>query len=557
MALEKYKMPAGLPARFSETKQGFANLQRLLGIANRRDWQAILHFDEVKAVLQELQPKLRGLKSSARIMRSAATYYGYPEARRLQFGISFAFGQQPRPGFPDPNATLTPSLEYQALTKYNPELHASKPNDAVISKALAGITDFLDLPIDYYSPFEVSALMTWPDLRNDLVGWKNLDEERRGDVCAATFAVATVLDDIRFLRWAADQVDQLKEEFAFALKHLEATPPSPAKTPVADVAKDDYERVLDNWSLICDRIIDIASSLKSGIADPEETNELLEAVHRLESLSEDVVAAEDARHRALLISDLVGAIAASAQEFDATWLAEIQDQIRAQWELAYATAKHADRTEIEIDVDRLVFSLRGEVEAWREAQNTVRKCRGELASCLKADHESLESQLAADAREVELHSQMAAAMRSSQDEKLRILQLIGPLQSGFDPAKDYSGELARAVEPKRDTSAQASRTSSPGRSNRPRGRKDRGGGGVIGAMGRAFRARDRASRTDADNGELPAKTSPKSEGANRRRSRHGVRDASDGSPDSETGADAVGTRRADSLSLRIRQRLSA
>lgn len=557
MALEKYRMPAGLPARFSETKQGFANLQELLGIVNRRDWQAILHFEEVKAVLQELKPKLRGLKSSARIVRSAVTYYGHPEARRLQFGISFAFGQQPRPGLPDPHSTLTPSFEYHALTRYNTELHATKPNDAVISKALAGITDFLDLPIDYYSPFEVSALMTWPDLRNDLVGWKNLDEERRADVSAATFAVATVLDDIRFLRWAADQVDQLEEEFAFALKHLEATSPSPAEAPEADVAKADYERVLDNWDLICDRIMDIASSLKSGIAAPEETNELLEAVHRLESLSEDVVAAGDARQRALLLSDLVGVIAVCAQEFDATWLAEIQDRVGAQWELAYATAKHADRMEIEIDADRLVFSLRGEVQAWREAQDTVQKCREELASCLKADHESLEAQLAADAREVDLHSQMAAAMRNSQDEKLRILQLIGPLQSGFDPAKDYSGELARAVEPKRGTSAQAPRTSSPGRSNRTRGRKDGDGGGVIGAMGRAFRAGNRASRAAADSGGPPAKTSPKSKGVNRRRSRHGVRDASDGSPDSETGADAVGSRRADSLSLRIRQRLSA
>ena len=300
-------------------------------------------------------------------MRSAVTYYGHPEARRLQFGISFAFGQQPRSGLPDAHSTLTPSLEYPALTKYNPELHASKPNDAVISRALAGITEFLDLPIDHYSRFKVSALMTWPDLRNHLVGWKNLDEERRADGSAATFAVATVLDDIRLLRWAADQVDQLEEEFTFALKHLDATSPGPANTPVAEVAKVDYERVLDNWGLICDRTIDIASSFKSGIADPEETNEPLEVVHRLESFSEDVVAAGDARQHALLISDLVGVIAACAQEFDATWLAEIQDRVRAQWELAYGTAKHADRTENEIDVDQLVFFLRGEVQAWREA----------------------------------------------------------------------------------------------------------------------------------------------------------------------------------------------
>ena len=118
--------------------------------------------------------------------------------------------------------------------------------------------------------------------------------------------------------------------------------------------------------------------------------------------------------------------------------------------------------------------------------------------------------MAADAREVDLHSQMAAAMRNSQDEKLRILHLIGPLQSGFDPAKDYGGDLARAVEPKRGTSAQAPRTSSPGRSNKTLGRKDGDGGGVIGAMGRAFRAGDRAA---AVNRGPAAKTSPKSEGA--------------------------------------------
>ncbi|MDE0127462.1 MAG: hypothetical protein OXN97_23085 [Bryobacterales bacterium] len=541
MAVAQYKMPPGLPARFSETKQGFASLQRLLGIPNRREWQAILHYDEVKVILQELKPNLRGLKSSARIVRSAVTYYGNPEGRRLQFGISFSFGQQPRPAFPDPNSTLTPSLEYQALTKYNPDLHASEPNDAVISKSLAGITDFLELPIDYYSPFKVSALVTWPDLRNDLIDWKNLDEDRQADVSTATFAVATVLDDIRFLKWAAEQVDQLEEEFGFALKHLDATSADALQPSAADVAKDGYERVLDNWGLVCDRIVDIASSLKSGIAHPEETNELVEAVHRLESLSEDVVAAGDARQRALLISDLLGVVAACAEEFDATWLAEIQDQVRAQWELAYATAKHADRTEIEIDVDRLAFSLRGEVQAWREAQNTVQECRGELASCLKAEHESLEAQLAADARELDLHSQMAAAMRNAQDEKLRVLQLIGPLQSGFDPAKDYSGELAKAVEPKRGTSAQAPRNSGPSRSNKTRGRKDGDGSGVVGATGRALHAGDRPPRGAADNGGLRAGKSPRSEGRKGRRSGHGVRDASGGGPGSRPGANAAAT----------------
>ena len=539
MALAKYKMPPGLPGRFSETKRGFANLQRLLGIANRKEWQAILHYDEVKVILQRLKPNLRGLKSSARIVRSAVTYYGLPETRRLQFEISFGFGQRPRPGFPDPHSTPTPSFEYQALAKYNPDLHASKPNDAVISKALAGITDFLDLPIDYYSPFEGCALMTWPDLRNDLLGWKNLDEERQADVSTATFAVATVLDDIRFLRWAAEQVDQLEEEFAFALKHLDTTSADAEQPSAADVARDDYERVLENWDLVCDRIIDTASSLKSGIGHPEETNELLEAVHRLESLSEDVVAAGNARQRALLIADLVGAIGACAREFDAMWLAEIQDRVRAQWELAYATAKGVDRTKIELDVDRLALSLRGEVQAWREAQNPVQKCRGELALCLKADHKGLEAQLAADAREEDLHSRMAAAMRNAQDAKLRILQLIGPLQSRFDPARDYSGELAKAVEPKPGTSAKAPRNSGPGPSNKSRGHKDGDGGGAIGAAGGTFRAGDRSPRRAGDNGGPPAKRSPKSKGVNRRRSGDGVRDASDGSPDSQPGANAA------------------
>ena len=537
MALAKYRMPTGLPGRFSETKQGFANLQRLLGIANRREWQSILHYDEVKVILQELKPSLRGLKSSARIVRSAVTYYGHPDARRLQFGISFAFAQRLGPGFPDPNSTLTPSLEYQALTRYNPDLHASTPNEAVISKALEGITDFLDLPIDYYSPFESAALVTWPDLRNDLLGWKNLDEDRQADVSTATFAVATLLDDIRFLRWAADQADQLEEEFAFALKHLKTPLGATAKTSAADVAKDDYERVLDNWDLICKRIIDFASSIKSGIGHPEDINELLDAVHRLESLSEDVVAAGDARQRALLIADIVGVVGASAREFDATWLTEIQDRVRAQWELAYATAKGVDRAEIEMDVDRLGFSLRGEVQEWRQAQDAVQKCRGELALCLKADHEGLEAQLAADAREVDLHSRMAAAMGKAQDEKLRILQLIGPLQSRFDPARDYGGELAKAVAPKPDTSAQAPRNSGPGRSNKCRGHKD--GDGDVSATGGALRAGDRGSRRTAANGGPPAGKSPRSKGRNGRRSGHGVRDASGGGPVSRPGANAA------------------
>ncbi len=204
-------LPEGLPVRFTDPEAGFTRLCEFLKIANRSEQQGIVNNERVKRAVQPLRTAVRGLPTAKRIRTLLSAFYKLPNERRVLWqhtlkapAISVGSSRHP-----------VPSFEYQALKGYDSEFLDRNVDEARLDKALLDFPGVSDLP-GGTPEWQQPALAIWPDLRRDLIEWDTLDSDRRDVVVLALFAIATILDDSRFLHWAADRVDSLADEFKFA-----------------------------------------------------------------------------------------------------------------------------------------------------------------------------------------------------------------------------------------------------------------------------------------------------------------------------------------------------
>lgn len=435
MEFDKYSMPFGLPGRFSESRQGLDHLQQLLKVPNRKAWRGILDMGVVREVLDRAKPNLRGLKTSRRLVRNVVTYYSDPDERRETFDLwlnshadDFAQAE-----------LLAPSIEFEALTQYSPELADKRlASRESIEESTSGIAEVLDLPVHYLLPTHAFAYMAWCEIRSDINRWDSLTRVRRNMVSLGVFSVATILDDVRFLRWAAEQVEELAGEYSFALKEAEPGPAVSVPGPEPSFPPLDRVDVLADWQRTCDAVIEVANRLRRGISELEGLQDLLEPVRRLESMGPSVVARQQAELRSRLLDQVMEDIVKCAAEHGTDWVKGIAVQLRAQWHLAYLSTTGEE--EIQAGRVRLNQNLGALLQEWSEAERLKLSRRHELASLRSSRGAGLEACMAAEAQEAKVHGGLLNAITSATRARERILQLVGPGDSAFDPSRDYLRE---------------------------------------------------------------------------------------------------------------------
>ena len=195
-------VPPGLPARFTDPKDGFARLCKVLEIANRRQQQAILSTDGVKRAVRPWKARAQKLPTAQRVRMLLTAFYRLPDERRKLWRQSQEAAHE------------VPSFEYYALRGYDAEFTARDLEDERLAEGLAEFPGAVETIADA-PEWQRPALAIWPDVRRDLVEWDTRPADRQDAVVLAVFAVATILDDSRFLDWAGDHVDALTDEFAF------------------------------------------------------------------------------------------------------------------------------------------------------------------------------------------------------------------------------------------------------------------------------------------------------------------------------------------------------
>lgn len=435
-----FHLPEGLPTRFSASEDGFTLLCEFLDIANRHSKQKIINIDAVKRTLRARKTFFRNLSTSERLRAQITTFYSLPDERRkLWRHILDSLSKAP-----NENPSDVPSLEYRALMNHDSEFLEFELDETNLHVSLSdfpGIFQSISDSQEWRHP----AFAAWINIRHELLQWDTLSPCRQDDVCIATFAVATILDDIRFLEWAAQRVESLTEEYAFALAksfdHNNNTPVRKEEQYL--LVEDKFEKTVREWNEACRAVSNIASMLGGDTPKPERLDELIEQVRALEILRQPLVVMLDAHCTEKIVNRVATAVRAVAGEYGVSWLDQYTGNILAHWMLFYIASDNAGIEQLRRDVERVERDLERTMSEWRTIEHSMQSSQQKLHE-LGSNVHDLGDLLSIDDRTVEIQEEITRTAKKLRDARRYLFQVIGPQEQEFDPSRDYEREYEGA-----------------------------------------------------------------------------------------------------------------
>ena len=424
---KRIRLPAGLPNRFVAPEQGFARLRYFLKIQNRKQLEDLLADKVVKHSVQHVS--VAGLRGADRRRVRLTAFYEAPDSRRELWRQAL---ERP-PDASDTSIRRVPSLEFIALQGYDAQFREREVDDDTVEDALRDLPDVVE-SVAEAPDWQRPALAAWPALHRDITDWSALPDDRREAAVPALFAIATVLDDLRFLRWAARGVDALLDEFSMLLNgQPEDAPP------------DDGD-VIRHWKEICDTIATTARTLGADPPRPELLPDLLRRVDTLTHLREPLTKLlNDAVPEKLL--QRVDEILARSSEGGDSPITEWTGQIGAQWRSVYSPGTAPAVEFLRADVERLEAELENAVDAWRERcrhRATLDERHREVKRQAERDDDALR-RLDAQDSEAELQQELGRAAEEIRSARDHAFKVAAPEDQTFDPRRDYQVDDASAL----------------------------------------------------------------------------------------------------------------
>ena len=424
---KRIRLPAGLPGRFVAPERGIERLRSFLEIQNRKQLETLLAADVVKHSVRHVP--VAGLRGADRRRVLLTAFYRVPDSRRDLWQRAL---KRP-PDASDTSMRRVPSLEFIALQGYDAEFREREVDDDAVEDALRdlpGVVESVAETPDWQRP----ALAAWPALHRDITDWSALPDDRREAAVLALFAIATVLDDLRFLRWAARGVDALLDEFSMLLSDQpEDAPP------------DDGD-VIRQWKEICDTIVTTARTLGADPPRPELLPDLLRRVDTLTHLREPLTKLlNDAVPEKLL--QRVDEILARLAEGGDSPIMEWTGQIGAKWRSVYSPGAAPAVEFLRADVERLEAELENAVDAWRERCRHRAKLderHREVKRQAERDDDALR-RLDAQDSEAELQQELGRAAEEIRSARDHVFEVAAPEDQTFDPRRDYQVDDASAL----------------------------------------------------------------------------------------------------------------
>ena len=449
-------MPVGLPAMFLDRVDGRTKLTRFLGIANRKQQEGIIR--QVRAHVPDIwSGDLKDLPTADRHREVLLRFYSMPEQRLALWKAEIDMGEESEGRIP-------PSLEYEALLAYDPDL-PQRPLEE--TRAEAAVADFPGIVDSIFGPphWQDLALAVLPDLRDNVRNWNTLTPDRRETVPLALFAAATVLEDGRLLQWAGRAVEAIGDEFAPLLDAMEAEDDAAGVAGMAGVAFASHDEIDENgretalapWADACHAVADTAVILAEDPRQPRRLKALHDLVQALDEVRDPAATTLEAHD---LLAGVRDTLAAVLDETGAEWLRPALAQIDAQWRLACLTQEHIDPKGFRRDLERLRKVLRAAAAAWRKAEDRKLALREELLELYQrpanrdgagvADdapesddtdaQRDLQAHVDADARAADLLEAMVEATREAHAASTHCLSVVGPTGEPFDATRDYVAE---------------------------------------------------------------------------------------------------------------------
>ena len=428
------RLPAGLPACLSSRSDGFVELCKLIEINSRNDKQRLANDKNVKRFLRDRRPRaIRDLKTSARLQQDITDFYSSPKVRRLVWQGLYKITS----GFKDPLPSGVPSLEYLALRKYDPEF-----SKAVIDQnELSAFGAVLEAQSEH-PEWQAPALGVLPSVRDDLMNWDSLKRKRQQEVLLAAFSVATLLDDVRLVRWASGEVEQISEEFSFATakqeEPVDAVREGSGETTyvVADQTEAGAEDVASALQEACESLSNAA--LKLGGTPPSAAlfDTIASRADDIARLREPILKAAAANNADSLIAGFGEFLRSQSEQ--APWLAAEADRIEASWRNAYLSDGGNQMSALRSDIERGERDTETRLQEWTEAVAEVAKTNDLLRACQDelATANDVAAHLIASERE-ENYLQAAASSKSREREAMRgVLAAASPCGSEYAVRQD-------------------------------------------------------------------------------------------------------------------------
>ena len=435
---KKLQMPNGLPARFTGGRDEFRRFCNFLGIRNRNQRQTLLAVSGIKRTVRHKKAAVKGLPTSDRQRELITAFYEMPDTRRDVWRAELGRSEE----VPNASTFYVPSFEHHALQGYDAAFHQREVDEAALTASLIEFPDAIAAVAEVLE-WQRPALAVWPDLHRDVSRWKALPDDRHGVAALAIFAVATILDDIRFLLWAADRVDLLAEEFATVIESSRSDP-----QPTAN------DVVVQKWKETCDAIATTAQRLGGEAPQLQYFQDLRRHVHVLDDLHDSLV-------KVLETTDpkkLFQSVRRSMEEtlFESPFM-QFVSQMHSQWCLAYPVGVELDLKSLCEDVERLQRKLPEALRDWRaktdrkdgldeQLEDVKRQLRGIKRRDVSMATGQLD-QFRLEDREAELHDELRTASGEIRDARNRILAVVAPREEKFDPGKDYAAALPKADPP--------------------------------------------------------------------------------------------------------------
>ena len=422
---KKARLPAGLPNRFADPANGFQQLCKFLNI-NRSQRQELLDSKEVQETVHHLKASVARRRTAERQRVLLTAFYENPDSRRDIWRSTLNPPQEISAGA-STSVLQPPSIEFSALAGYDPEFSERDVDEAAVEEALRDLPDIVESITDAPA-WQRPALAAWPTVHRDIAGWHDLPDDRRDAVVLALFAVATVLDDLRFLRWAAREVDALHAEFAALLDDCGAEAP----------AHDD-DAVIRDWNETCDKIADAARTLGGDPPQPERLPDLSRHVRTLDSLRERVEAVLADRSPEKLLQRVDNLLAELADAHRESPIAQCSRQIAEQWRQAYPPDANPDVEALRADVERLSGSLEDALDNWL----TKRQRKIDLDARLDEIKRRAESagnpaaRIKAENEEERLQRDLTSATTELRSARDQVFAAVAPGDEAFDPNNDY------------------------------------------------------------------------------------------------------------------------
>ena len=321
------RLLTGLPACLGTSTEGFGRLCELLETNSRYDKQRLTNHKIVKKFLKGRRSKAnRDLKTAERLQKDITDYYSSPGVRRSLWKSLHEITS----GFEDTTTFSVPSLEHQALRKYDQEFQTADIDQDELAECAEIYEADTEHP-DWHTP----VLAALPSIRADVLNWHSLEKERQQQVLLAAFSVASVLDDTRLLRWAATEVEEISDEFSFLTANKEtgvqAVREGSGDKPysAADRTVTDADDVADVLQQACDSLAKAALELGANRPTDDLFDNISSAADEIARLREAVLTAAAAQNADSLIAAFGEFLVSQSEQ--APWLASEAPKIVANW----------------------------------------------------------------------------------------------------------------------------------------------------------------------------------------------------------------------------------